>query len=426
MGRAHVSRALPAVLLLFASAAFAQVESDTVPFGRVVLPQEEIEREMAGARWKLGPVRLIPQLFVRNAGYDSNVLGAPEDSPEVISDWTATVAAGVRLLLPMGGKVFLRADLVPEYTWYAELEERRLLQGRYGLGLFAFFNRLHFDVAAYNNDSTGYLNSEVQALVRTEARGASSDVEIEVLRNVSLWAGGRFQESRYEPLDDLPLEVDDPSELDRDAWGLRGGVRYGFRRDLKVSLGVEKTETEFVNRPLSDYETTAWLVGVSLDRKSFYVNAIGGQRHGKPLPGSTFPEYDEFTGSGFVTVPISRFELRVYGRRGILPSIDPDAVYYLETRGGLGVRVPIISRVSIQAYGEVGDNEYPEHVVGGQTIPGRRDRIEAYGGGLQLVATDALSVDVLGYRTVTEPGAGGEPSAVFRLITNLTIGVLFP
>jgi hypothetical protein len=32
----------------------------------------------------------------------------------------------------------------------------------------------------------------------------------------------------------------------------------------------------------------------------------------------------------------------------------------------------------------------------------------------------------LGYRTVTEPGAGGEPSAVFRLITNLTIGVLFP
>jgi hypothetical protein len=403
-----------------------QVESDSVPFGRVVPAEEEIEKEMTNAPWKLGAVRLVPQLFVRNAGYDSNVLGAPEDSPDIVSDWTATVAAGLRLVLPVGGKVYLRGDVIPEYVWYLDLEDRRQLQGRYGLGIYAFFNRLHFDAVGWNTDSTGYLSSEVPALVGTSSRGAKSDVEIEVFRNVSLWAGGRVQESRYEPLDDLPLEVDDPADLDRDAWGLRGGLRYGFRRDLKISVGVEKTETEFVNRPLSDYETTAWLLGVSLERDRFYVNAIGGQREGKPLPGSTFPEYDEFTGSAFVSVPISRLELRLYGRRGVVPSVDPDLVYYLETRGGVGLRIPVISRLSIQGYGEIGDNAYPEFVREGQTIPGRQDKIETYGGGLQVVATDAISVDVLAYRTITENGATDDRSAVFRFVTNLTIGGLFP
>jgi hypothetical protein len=422
-----VSRALSALLLLLAAAAaVAQVESDTVPFGRTIPLEEEIEREMAGAKWKLGPVRLLPQISLRNVGYDSNVLGTPEDDPDIVSDWTATIGAGVRLLLPLGGKVYLRGDVIPEYTWYLELEQRRLFQGRYGAGLYAFFNRLHFDAGASYADSTGYLNSETQALVRTKSKSGSTNLEIELLRNLSLWAGAQAQEAKFEPLDDLPIDVEDPSDLDRDAWGVRGGLRYGFRRDFKISVGVEKTETEFLNRPLSDYETTAWLVGVSLDRGRLFANAIGGQRRGEPLPGSAFPEYDTFTGSGFVSVPVSRFDLRFYGRRIVVPSTDPDAVYYIEARAGAGVRMPVVSRVWLQAYGEVGDNTYPARTSGGETIPETEDKIEAYGGGVQIAATDTISVDVLAFRTVTEFGAGGGKRAIFRVITNLTFGGLLP
>src|SRR3954452_799419 len=94
--------AVAAACLLVTKAARAQ---DDVPQGRTVPEQEEIQHDMARARLRLGPLRLIPSIDITDAGYDNNVYAT---STNPVSDWTATVTAGFRFLLPVGSKMVLR------------------------------------------------------------------------------------------------------------------------------------------------------------------------------------------------------------------------------------------------------------------------------------------------------------------------------
>jgi hypothetical protein len=424
----HVPRAVLTLgLLLAAASASAQLETDSVPFGRTIPPREEMEHDLSTARWKLGPVRILPKIQIREAGYDSNVTSAADDE-EKIADWTATVAAGARFILPAGSKLYFRADALPEYTWYLDLEQRRRFGGRYGGGIFAFFNRLGIELSGTTADTVGYLNSESLAQVAEDADGVKAKLEIEFVRNLSFWAAGEVQQRAYEPLDDLPIDVEDPRRLDRDARAVRGGLRYGLRRDLQISVGVEGTRTEFDNQPLiSDNESRAWLLGVRYDRPRFYVNAIGGQREGEPYGGSAFPEYSEFTGSGYVSYkPARPLELRLYARRGVIPSVDPDSIYFVESRAGLGASVALSSRFALQGYGEAGTNAYPEITAPGLTSPARRDRIQAFGGGLTVNVTGSLGVNFLAYQTVTDFDGSNEDRSVFRFVTNITFGEILP
>jgi len=74
-------RVLLAVVLatLAAGSARAQLTSDDVPQVRTIPVKEEVDADMQAARFHLGPVRIIPTIAVRNAGYDYNVFGTTEN-----------------------------------------------------------------------------------------------------------------------------------------------------------------------------------------------------------------------------------------------------------------------------------------------------------------------------------------------------------
>ncbi len=111
---------LSVVLLLLPVHGVAQLAVDQVPPRRTVPIRDQVEIEMESARLRFGPFHVTPLIRVENAGYDANVFHV-SNGQEKTGDWTATVGAGGRALLPMGSKFYLRLVAVPQYIWYNTL-----------------------------------------------------------------------------------------------------------------------------------------------------------------------------------------------------------------------------------------------------------------------------------------------------------------
>src|SRR5688500_4493103 len=145
-----VITSITALALLVAAPAAAQFSQYTAPgslLQRSTSRKEQMERALENARWRLGPLRLSPWFAIRDAadvsdafsGSSGDLAGQAEEDP----DFTISLGAGLQGFVPFGSKTFFTFDALPQYVWWQEQEERRRLNGYYGAGLSAFFNRLN-------------------------------------------------------------------------------------------------------------------------------------------------------------------------------------------------------------------------------------------------------------------------------------------
>ena len=361
--------------------AAAQLVSDEVPRAAAVPAREELRRDLEESRFRLGPLRIAPSLSISNLGYNDNVNGSPTDP---ISDETGTLVAGARLTLPLSSKLALRADIFPAYMWYAHEVARRAFGGQ-GAGTFlALFNHLTFIGTGYASRSDSVVSPEVLAIQREDLRGAKGDLDLALLRRLSIVGNGEWQRRRYSAGGAENATVD-YSVNDRTDTAARAGLRYRFSETVDVSAGVEGTWTDFENSPAEkDNASRAAVVGAHVERPGLVVNLSAAYRKGEARNGSTFPAYVEPTGSGFVSVTVVRpLDVEFTGRRRISYSVGNTPPYYLETRWGGGLKIRAGSRVTLHGLVETGSNRY---TVGDRPDPaGRVDDALAYGGSFEVV-----------------------------------------
>jgi hypothetical protein len=364
--------------------AVAQLTSDQVPRARTVPAREGVKQEMERSRLRLGPIRVTPLFEVSHAGYEDNVFGASEGE-EKISDWSATIEAGGRFLLPMGPKLFLKGEALPGYVWYRELSERRTVIGTYQSTLLALFNRISAELTASRSESFAYFSSETDTRVLGDTRRAGGKLEIEVTPVVSLFAGTVAQRQRYERGGDEPEDFVDVTGQDRDEAAARGGLRLRFSESFDLSAAVEGTRTEFDRLAERDNESVAYLAGIHYDRPRFFLNVVGGYREGRAHNDSLFPEYRTATGSYFASYFLTpKVELRVYGKRQVAYSTFGGSTYFFETRNGGGLNFEVLRRLLLRGYAEFGENDYPLATPVGEDRVERKDDVTTYGGGFSL------------------------------------------
>lgn len=369
----------------------AQISSDQVPQTRQVPLRESVEEQMASSRWKWGPLRVEPDLKLSNVGYNANVFGTGTDET---SDFTATVGLGVRTIMPLGPKTFLRLDAIPEYTWYYELEERRRGGWEAGGAFLALFNRMQIELAASTDRTVGAVNSEELTPTGQQIDSVRGNVEIDVLRRLSLIVGAESRSTDYDP-----FEGDDPANanlLDRDETLERAGLRYKFRPDISIYAMVERTDADFPNDPVfSRNEGEAILGGISYDRERFYLNAVAGQRTIE-YEGEGAPKFDDLTGSGFLA-------LRVYGRSEVRLTFHASPVYttfvenpyFYETRTGVEIAVPMGDQLVLLGGYEAGDNEYQQPVeLPDGSFVSRNDDVETWDLGLGFQLKGGVGLEV--------------------------------
>ncbi len=391
------SRFLAIAVVVCASTASAQLTSDVVPRQRLVPRREQIRRDLQDSRYRIGPFRLQPELIFRDLGYNNNVFGTPEDP---ISDWTATVAAGTHWTLPFGPKTYFRGDLLPEYSWYAKETDRRFVGGTYNASAVALFNRLSLEATAGTAKGLATVNSEIEAPVIRRLTDVSFEGELELLRRLSVFGAVQGQRFRHRSRGLEATELARIGELDRDESAVRGGIRYRFRSFFDISVGAERTESEFDAKPLErDNQSEAVILGIHYDRDRFYANVNVADREGKPLNGSGMTPYQTNTGSYFLSYSlVAPLELQAYGHRRLAYGLHIDNPYFIETRTGGAVGIHLGHRVLLRTFGETGDNAYPVATRVGRNNPAvkRNDNALTYGGALafRLFRNSALTVVV--------------------------------
>jgi hypothetical protein len=376
---------------------------------------------MERSRQRLGPIRVTPIFEVTQAGYEDNVFGASEGE-EKISDWSATIEAGGRFLLPMGSKVFLKGEALPGYIWYRDLSERRSVIGTYQGSLLALFNRMSAELTASRSESFGYLNSETDARVPQETRRADGKLEIEVTPVVSLFAGTVVQRQRYAQGGDEPEDFVDVTEHDRDEAAARGGLRFRFSESFDLSAAVEGTRTEFRQLPEErDNESVAYLAGIHYDRPRFFLNVVGGYREGRAHNDSLFPEYRTATGSYFASYFLTpKVELRVYGRRHVAYSSFGSSTYYFETRNGGGLNFEVFPRLLLRGFAEFGENDYPLATPVGEDGAERKDDVTTYGGGFSLRLLRNAVLTASAVRSDYSSNSSGLDRSIVRFSTSIS------
>ena len=136
----------------------------------------------------------------------------------------ASASAGLRAYIRTGPKVFWAAHVIPEYVWWQDATDRRRLDGRYGAGMFAFWNRLTVEATATREENQGYLSPEVAQLTHSRSDRFGLTAEVKVSGRVYAFLGAEQFEIRS--LDEREPTAAPFERFDRDLSLLRGGVGY--------------------------------------------------------------------------------------------------------------------------------------------------------------------------------------------------------
>lgn len=395
------TRSFLALALLVAAPAAAQFSQYTAPgslLQRTASKREQMEQALENARWRLGPFRLSPWFGIRDAAYVSDVFagssGGPAGQVEEDPDFTITVGAGLQGFVPFGSKTFLTFDVLPQYVWWQEQDERRRLNGYYGAGLFAFFNRLNAEATVRRAEEQGVLTPEFEQRIHSRQDRITGVLELEVFPTLFAFAAAEATE-----LDTLEEELgDDPrlppfQQLDRQERVLRGGLEYRSGDGLRLAAGVERSEVEFIVDNAGDIgrdrssSGTAPILEAAYTGSRIQIDGALAFRSLEPEPGSELVPFDGTTGLLRASwTPRWRLSYSVYGSRGLDYSLDEGYSHFTADRLGVGISSKVGRASAVNLFAETGVHDYA--VVG--LAPPREDDFTAYGTSVQLQLRERL------------------------------------
>jgi len=411
---------ITALALLVAAPAAAQLSQYTAPgtlLERTTSRREQMDRALENARWRVGPFRLSPWFAIRDAAYVSDVFsgssgdvtsGAEEEEP----DFTISVGAGLQGFVPFGSKTFVTFDALPQYVWWQDHEERRRLNGYYGAGLFAFFNRLNGELTVRRAEEQGVVTPEFEQRIHSRQDRIAGVVDLEITPALFAFVSGNTFE-----IDTLTEDLgDDPrlpafDQLDRQERVLRGGLEYRSGEELRLAVGVERSEAEFsldeTGRDRSN-SGTAPVVAAVYTGPRLQLDAGLAFRSLEPEPGSEFVPFDETTGHvrGSWT-PRWRLSYQLYASRGFDYTLDESYSHFTQDRLGFAVSSRVGRASSVNLFGETGMHGYVISPLAGPGVRPREDDFLAYGTSVQLQARDNVRLTLGVARTELESDLPG-------------------
>src|SRR5581483_8859543 len=292
-----------------------------------------------------------PSFAIRDFGYDSNVFGT-QDNP--VGDWRSTISAGARAIVPLGPKMYLRGNAIPEYTWYRKLTNRSGFGGNYEANLLGLFNHLSVEAGGSAFKGITLVSSELErATMGTRADG-HVDADLRIFQRLGVFGTVRAQRQRYDLTAEDRALGDNILDLERNESLVRGGVQYRFRSFFSISVAAEKTRTNFLTETNRNNESNAAVLGIRYDRPRSFLNVSVASRRGEGRDAlSIFPRYRTTTGSYYASHELaSRILVDAYGNRGVAFSLTAVNPYYFETRNGAGLTIPIGRRIALRGFGE--------------------------------------------------------------------------
>ena len=351
------SSLLGLLAVLVASASPAQFVQYTPPgdFRSPAQAREDVFRQrMDDAAWRFGKLLVDPWIGIRQLGYEDAVVDA---SGEEVSDLSITMGAGLNAYLPVGSDWVWGAFILPEYSWWREVEERRRFNGRYGSGLFGNLGRLGLELSASRREEATVLSREIENRVNQRLDRAVVEGTVDIGKGVLLFVNS--SEARVRSLED-ELFPRDVSMLDRDETIHQGGVSFVFGRGVRAGVGYEVSEAIFTQSGSSfsgrsnsgdgvvfnlEYETPLLTLFADMARRSI-----------EPEGPSQFSPFDGNTGELNLTWRLlGAVRAELFMRRDLAFSLQGDVSHLEDESLGAALRLSLGSSSSLRLLHEDGD-----------------------------------------------------------------------
>jgi hypothetical protein len=400
-----------------ASAQFAQYVSPGTLALAPLSTRERLEAAVGEARYHLGPVAWSPYFAIKDVNYFRGTELAPGTDE---GNFTATAAAGVHACLSARQTLYLAAHAIPEATWWHGGERRTVRNWSYGVGVFAFSNKLTLELALIDSRHQEFLSSAVQELVNTGKREARADVELPLFGQIALYGTASTTDWRYRR-DDLPGEEGQLLVgLDRTEERVGGGLRWHVREGLRVGAGLENVAVEFLRRerdrsssgtaPVLDLE---WEGGTLALRTHFAWVSL------EPEAGSAAVPFEDVLGTAQLRyAPTGRSALVLYGGRSIAFSYLDQSPYFVEQRRGIALEREVGWRSGVHVYLERGVQDY----VATLDTPGHTEDTRAVGAMITVQLHRRLTVALGGVRTEYDAERAGAGRSLTRFQVALRSG----
>ncbi|MEM7482259.1 MAG: hypothetical protein AAF481_13870 [Acidobacteriota bacterium] len=412
-----------AVGSMSAPPAAAQMQQYTPPGGpdfRVVDPQAILEEQMAEARWRLGPLRLVPWFGLSQLGYVDDVFAGSTSEDESVSDFTAVVGAGLTGYLPTGPKVTWVFDVTPRYIWWQDLTERRQFAGRFGAGFFGYFNRLRLEATAGREETQRTFSPEFPQPTVLEEDHVRAHLGLRLSQKIEAFAEGEGRRTRDQSDEFADDRTPNFDALDRDEEMLRGGLRYRPTERSTIAIGVEDLTVDSTAsaRDLSNAGTSPFLeLDFEGGRSRFGAEVVLRDLSG--TGSSRFGTYDEVAGHLHGQMKIGwRLELRAYATTTPILSLLDEYSFFEQRRYGMGLGSEWGRRTFFEVFADRGDNRYNRVLP---TTPERTDDFESLGAQLQFDLTESLSMTVRVEDSTYESSLPGADRDVFAVRTNVSL-----
>jgi hypothetical protein len=404
--------------MVLAGAAWAQFEQYIGPGTLGVQPvptKERFEDAMKEAPYRLGALRLGLCFALQDVSWVSNVYGTTVNP---VSDFTATASFGVHAYLPAGPKLVFALYALPEYVWWHDLSYLRSWNGKYGLGVFGYFNRVTLELQAGDWRTQEFYSTVNPIPVNEQQQRGAATLEVAVLGRLSLF-GNLWQDRwRYENQTTLEQAGEILQLSDRNETLVGGGLRYRFADWFALAISYESLTTDFLTEtasrsnsgggPTLEFDLKAHHLWAAARLTDLSLRAEGG---------SGFPPFDGTTGHVQVGwKPGAKLEWQLYGGRNLSYTLFALDSYYVDQRWGLGLQSPLGWRTTARIFWEQGRDEYPPP-DGSQST--RTTDFASYGVTLSVEVGSGMAVQFEGSRTSYSSIVSDDNRAVTRILMTL-------
>jgi len=374
---------------------------------------------MENAKWRVGRLLVDPWVALRNVSYQNNLTETPElndSSSDRISDFTASVGAGLNTYMTLGSDFIWGTFLLPEYVWWQDLEDRRRLNGRYGTGLFGSLGRVGVEATASRSEQLSVFSIEVDQPFNLQTDQALLDLTVDLGRGVLVFARG--EENRFRSLERSGFEL--LSGLDRDETTYSAGVGFSSTRGFRLGLGFEQTSSDFLPSALDrSNDGSAVFVDLHYDGPLVKLAALVADRSLEPKAGSEFQAFDGTTASASVSFRASGpVWVDFFGRRNLSYSLQQTVAYIENNAVGAALSTALGSRARLRAFYEQGDSSFVEEP---QSSVGRVDDRTSVGASLNF-DLGRLSLSLTALQTDYDSNFSENDRQVTRFATSLAIG----
>jgi hypothetical protein len=408
-----------------AGAQFVEYTSPGGPEGRPGDRKTELEQQAAAARFRLGPLRIAPELGLRDLEYVKNLLGSAASGTP--SDFTATASGGIRAYLPAGTRVMWTGYALPQYVWWQKDVGRRRLDGLYGVGVDGFWNRLTLRLRAASEAAQQILTAEVPRLTSARNEQLEGAAELRLTGATSVFVDATLNRQRA-----LHNGGKDPvaallAALDRDEQVQRAGLRWR-PGNWVVGVGAEHSDVNFASHGPGVLDRsnsgTAPVVELARLHGRLYFQVDVAQRSLTAKQGAAFVKFDKTTGHATASYQLTHsVEVFVYGSRNLVYSLLPEYSYFDDFRQGASLHLQLGHGVGASVFGETGSLGYTAFAP---TTPRRRDHLNSYGGTLtwQLLRSAAVGLQGSHTRIGSNISGAGRTVTTLGLTVNLAAGRL--